>query len=485
MLSYFASVVVVCLAASIAQSADVPVQRSIVTGPLNDALEAGPGIVLNCEASGPNERVQWFEFTQSATGNQISENDFLLPGNPNVDRYTIDHPADSTTYNLGINPTVLSDGGQYECLDISDSGVPGYAEIILLDGPPVCTTNIPDDGYVREDQYYTIECTVGYRGNVAPKMTWSGPDPDEWGPWVQTTTTTNTSVFTGVAMNMSRFFSGFTFSLLANFTEEGFNTSPHSATNVPTWNFTYSTAQLYVQWAPQRMYRAPEQDTYEPGEFIECFSDSNPSAKYSWRNLETLQFYVGARLDLTEEWIGTWRMQCNAENVIDDVTYTNDYFFLLVVNPRTTTPLPTTPTTTEPPPAEAPCDDLTGRWTATYPSFVDMCLEINNANGRIIGLFRNATDPYFVEVRGRVAPNKFNQIGFTGVWPVNIGTLSFGGICRKCFGTEVLQITGVGRKVTDNPSCDNAGPIYNFADYAFARTGPPCRGLLHEYSVKF
>jgi len=102
--------------------------------------------------------------------------------------------------------------------------------------------------------------------------------------------------------------------------------------------------------------------------------------------------------------------------------------YLYTVAERTTTQEPTTPTTTEPPPPEAPCDDLTGRWTATSPTLVDMCLEIDNSrNGRIIGLFRNASDPYFIEIRGRVAPYAFNQVGFTGVWPVNIGTLAFGG----------------------------------------------------------
>ena len=82
------------------------------------------------------------------------------------------------------------------------------------------------------------------------------------------------------------------------------------------------------------MYRVPEQDTYEPGAFIECWSDANPSATYSWSNLDTLQVYPGYRIDLNEDWIGTWRMQCHAENVIDDVKYTNDYFFSLIVNGR-------------------------------------------------------------------------------------------------------------------------------------------------------
>jgi len=86
--------------------------------------------------------------------------------------------------------------------------------------------------------------------------------------------------------------------------------------------------------APQRMYRNPEQDTYEIGDFIECFADANPSAEYSWTNLDTLRFYPGDRIDFTEEWVGTWRMQCRAENVINGVPYTNDYFFVLVVNGR-------------------------------------------------------------------------------------------------------------------------------------------------------
>lgn len=450
---------------------------------MNEAVEYGSEVVLNCEASGPSERVQWTEFITNVNGAPISDNNLLLPGHPNYARYTLDHPDGSSIYNLGINPTTLTDGGTYRCYDISDSSSPAYAQLVMLDGLPNCTTNIPESGLVLEDQYYTIECIIGYRGNAAPVMTWTGPDRG-LADWIEATTTTSVSVWSGVAMTITRFFNPYSFSLLTNFTETGF-LLPNSATNVPTWNNTFSTATLDVKWAPKNLYRTPEQDMYEIGDVIECLADANPSATYYWQNLDTLELYDDSRLLVTDRLVGSQRMRCHAENTIGEVLYTNDYFFNLTVNPRTTTPEPTTPTTTTPPLPQSECDDLTGRWTSTVPSYADLCIEINNANhGRIVGLFRNASDPYFIEIRGRVAPNQFNQVGFTGVWPVNIGTLAFNGICQKCFGTEILQITGISRKVTDNPSCTDLGAAYNFPNYSFKRTGPPCRALLQEHNVK-
>jgi len=331
----------------------------------------------------------------------------------------------------------------------------------------------------RFDTYWNIS----ERGTIEV-MTLTFP-PQDMASWIQATTTTNVTVWSGAAMTMTRFFNGYSFSLYTNFTERGF-ILPNSATNVPTWNYTYTTAPLDVKWPPKNLYRTPEQATYEIGDSIECLSDSNPEASYYWQNLDTLEQTDDNRLLITDRLVGTQRMRCNAQNTIGSANYTNDYFFILTVNPRTTTPVPTTPTTTTPPLPESECDDLSGRWTATSPGFVDMCIEINNANyGRIVGLFRNASDPFFIEIRGRVTPNKFNQIGFTGVWPVNIGTLAFNGICKKCFGKESLQITGVGRKVTDNPSCSDAGPTYLFPNYVFERTGPPCRTLFQEYNIKY
>ena len=48
-------------------------------------------------------------------------------------------------------------------------------------------------------------------------------------------------------------------------------------------------------------------------------------------------------------------------------------------------------------------------------------------DGRVVGIVRNASDPFFIEVRGRIAPNNYNQIGFTGIWPSNIGTCTYVG----------------------------------------------------------
>jgi hypothetical protein len=80
------------------------------------------------------------------------------------------------------------------------------------------------------------------------------------------------------------------------------------------------------------MYRVPEQDTYEIGDRIECWSDANPSAAYYWQNLDTLERWDGQILTATEELVGSSRMRCHAENIIDRVLYANDYFFNFTVN---------------------------------------------------------------------------------------------------------------------------------------------------------
>jgi hypothetical protein len=457
---------------------------AIITPPENQAVEVGESVLMLCEASGPSERVTWTEYVTSSAGAPISDNDVILPGHPNSARYTLYHDVDGTNYDLGIEPTVIDDGGTYRCQDISDSTSPAYMQLVMIEGTPNCTTNIDESGVVMEHQYYTIECTVGFSGNAAPVMTWTGPDSDQVS-WGEVTGSSETAVWSGVNMNMTRYFDQFSFSVLVNFTERGF-ILPNSASNIPTWNYTYSTELLDVKWPPKKMYRVPEKASYEIGETIECHADANPAAEYFWRNLDTMETWIGNRLYASDTMVGTQRMQCHASNTILDYTYNADYFFNFTVNPTTTTPSTTPMPTTTAAPAEAPCDNLTGRWTATEPHKVDMCLDIDNShNGRIVGLLRNATDSYFIEIRGRVAPYDYSEVGFTGVWPANIGALSFNGICRKCHGTEILQVTGIGRKTTDNLSCTDMGARYTFPDYAFYRTGGPCTGLFAEYNVRY
>jgi len=483
--SFSRSLVAVCCIAIASVQSSAPTQKSITSGPANAAFIYGEDHTLNCEASSPEARVLWTEFTVDQNGRQISDGDYVFQGHPESARYTIIHPNGSSVYDLAIESTVLADGGTYQCADVIDVSVPANADIITLDGFPNCTTNIPQNGRVREDVYYTIECIIGYKGTVAPTMTWSGPDPETTSNWNQATTVTSTSVWSGINMNMSRYFDAQTFSLLTNFTQSGFN-KENFASNVPDWNSTFSTEQLYVEWTPQRMYIVPEKISYEIDDTVECLADSNPSSEYYWRFLDTQEVINGPILTATEALAGsTWRMQCRATNVINGIEYVNDFFFDFIVNERTTTPTTTPPTTTTPPPAEAPCDDLTGRWTATSPWLIDMCIEVdNNRNGRVIGLVRNSTDPYFIEVRGRVSPNKYDQIGMAGTWPVNIGTMAFNGICNKCYGVEKLQMTAIARKPLDNPTCEDQGPVYSYADYAFSRTGPPCRDVFKQYNIQ-
>ena len=88
----------------------------------------------------------------------------------------------------------------------------------------------------------------------------------------------------------------------------------------------------YRQGAPQKLYRVPEQDSYEIGDTVECWADANPDADYWWRNLDTLETWNGHVLYASDALVGSSRMQCHANNTINGLQYTNDYFFNFTVN---------------------------------------------------------------------------------------------------------------------------------------------------------
>jgi hypothetical protein len=451
-------------------------QRSILSGPLNTAVDLSVADVttaLECEASGPRPatRVTWTEYITNVNGAPISDNEVILGGHPNANRYSIDWDGNAV-YNLVISPTQLEDGGTYRCIDVNDASNPQYAQVITIAGAPNCTTNLPDTGLVLEFQYYTYECIISYSGKVAPTMTWTGPPGFSW-----TTATTPTTVWAGFAVNVTRFMSAQTFQLVINFTADGFQQDNY-ATNVPTWNYTVSTSPLDVKWGPQSMYYAPVQATYEIGTEIQCFADSNPPSNFFWQNLATNERWDDYRLYTYDNMIGSQPVWCHAQNIIANNVYSSDLFFNLTVNPRTTTPVPTTTPTTTLPAPEADCDDLSGRWSCTSPNRIEMCLEVNNTNyGRIVGLLRNESDPYFVDIRGRAVPFSTRQFGMTGIWPFNLEVISFVGTCKKCFGEEILWVNAVARTTQDNTQCENAAAATRSVMYKFSRTGPPCRGL--------
>jgi hypothetical protein len=448
--------------------------HGVAVGPLNTAvdLSVSTTTVLDCEATDdqPTSRISWTEYVTSSAGSPISDNENVLGGHPNGARYAIDWDG-NRTYDLVIEPTLLEDGGAYRCIDINDASVPHFAQLITILGAPNCTTNIPVNGYVLEHQYYTIECNVYYQGNVAPTMTWTGPDGFKWA-----TTVSASTVWAGANINVTRYNEQQAFDLTVAFTEDGFLQDDY-ASNVPTLSYSVSTAPLTVQWGPKNIYYVPEQASYEIGTTIECHADSNPSSNFFWQNMATNERWDDYRLHTYDDLIGTQTMWCHAQNQIGNNVYSADLFFNLTVNPRTTTtPAPsTTPTTTAP--AQAECDDVTGRWTATTPHKVEMCLEVDSSGlGRVLGILRNETDSYFIDIRGKMQEDNYSQFGFTGIWPVNIGSVSFTATCQKCHGTESLWLSAIGRKTTDNPSCYDFNVPWFSPSYEFFRTGPPCRG---------
>ena len=92
--------------------------------------------------------------------------------------------------------------------------------------------------------------------------------------------------------------------------------------------------------------------------------------------------------------------------------------------PPMTTPYPQTTTI----PEVGVCSDLSGRWESTEAIEASLCLTVDNtANGFTIGLFRNHTDTFWIEVVGRTQVDNYAQIGFAGIWPGFVGVSGFVG----------------------------------------------------------
>ena len=100
---------------------------------------------------------------------------------------------------------------------------------------------VPVTGIVLEGHYFEAECDISFRGNVAPVMTWSGPDV-----FNLQTQTTNVSVWSEIGFTVTKAMNAGTFTCVTNFTQTGF-IKPDSATNIPTYTFTFRGTNLDVR----------------------------------------------------------------------------------------------------------------------------------------------------------------------------------------------------------------------------------------------
>jgi hypothetical protein len=337
--------------------------KALSVSPQNVAVVQGVDMVtMTCSAETPaSARIMWGEYVWSADGSLgiISDGGVVLPGHPQASRYSID-TSNGDNFDLQIHNIIPGDGGTYLCQDQSD-GPPntyrGFAELIVFDALTNCSSPLPPDGIVIEGQYYTIECTINYKGGFAPTMTWDGPPPFQ-----STSSDSGSTVWSGMQFTVDRTMDTRAFTLTTNFTDLG-ALPQDTATNIPTYSTLWRSNQLFVYWGPTNLVAIPDKVYYEVGDVITCSSDAFPTATHTWQNMVTGQIIANRQFTIDESFVGTTTlMRCQAQNLINIIVYTANLFKnYTVLAPTTTTVAPTT----TPPLPQDNCDILTGMWMST------------------------------------------------------------------------------------------------------------------------
>jgi len=441
--------------------------------PENVAVFEGTVVTLPCSvAADPVARVMWTEYGTIETGRALSDNKAIVPTHPNAARYSI--TGGPLEYNLEIRNVSMADGARYLCQDINAlPPVSGraFAELVVLNGDPVCTDLTTITGVVVEDVFYWKECDIKYKGNLAPNMTWTGP-----GSYDNFESITDTDVWTRVSFVVDRGIEGGQFVCTTRFLDP-IGLPADSATNAPTYQYVFTGSVLIVNWGPKNMEINPRLPEYQVNDVLTCTADAKPDPSYVWTNLRTLiSEPEGQTFTVTEDLVGTDQtMRCNANSIIEGTRYTQDVFINVTVPAITTPTTPGTTTPTTQPPADGPCLDLTGQWTATNPNAL-LCIEMDS-RGNLLALLRNGTDSFFVTGTGKTVINDYKHVGFTAHWPAGsaFGVGAFSGECHRCFGNEILLISGLARNKANSLQCGTSAGTRLTNLYAFTRFGPPCR----------
>jgi len=464
---------------AVRRSVDTPTKFDLDPArlPINVAVAEGSDVVLECAIAGPSEshNLVWTEYAYSSLGSAISSND-QVGFHPQRDRYSIVHD-DPLQYSLRISPVIMTDGGMYECMDGNASPVNKRfhaLSLTVVGAEANCTTTVRESGVVLEGTYQTNDCQLEYQGNIIPNMTWEGV-----GSFSQRYIATPTHVWVGMQFNASREMSGLSFQATTEFTDYFLPVPGNTAGNVPDFKRMDQSKQIFVQWGPRDLEISPVKQRYDIGDVVTCTADGNPDPTFFWQNLRTNQVIAGHEFVVLDEWQGTNQtMRCDARNTIEDVIYSNVAFQIVDVNPATTTTEGTTPTTTTAAPAVSDCTDLTGGWVSVAPTPGEICIKLDlENNGALRGLLRNDSDTFWVDIVGRAQATKFDQVGFNGIWPIEIGVSSFIGECHRCFGVEQLLVNVVSRTKGD-VQCGVGGDIRYTAQYTFHRDPTlPCPNL--------
>lgn len=449
---------------------DTPTQYELDQSrlPENTVVYEGDEVTISCAVQSPStgHSIEWIEYATNPNGAPISSNEFI--GNhPNAARYSIIH-TDPFLYSLRISPVVMADGGTYQCRDALTS--PPFKrqhsmELTVVGSSLNCTSTIRDSGIVLDNSYQTNDCVLPYKGGLIPNMTWSGPLP-----FGQLYLSSPDTVWAGMQYNVTRDMDTRAHILTVLFTGYFLPVDADRASNVPIINMIHQEKQMFVRWGPTSMAASPLKTKYEVGDVLTCTADAFPPPTFFWQNLRTNQITAGPTVPIDTAWQGfNQSMRCEARNTIEQTIYSQNIFIPVDVNVVTTPTTTLPPTTTTPPPAEAPCTDLSGAWVSTTPAAASLCVKINTAQrGLLTGLLKNGTDTYWVDIVGRTKEDQFDQVGFNGIWPANIGVSSFIGECHRCFGVEKLLVNVVSRN--KGPPCGNPGWIRYTTQYVFSRS---------------
>jgi hypothetical protein len=436
--------------------------------PLNMVVVEGQAVTLRCSVADHTlpHSVQWWEFAYASLGSPISNN-LVIGSHPQAARYTIVQ-SQVGEYDLRISPSVLADGGTYQCRDANAPTVEKWRhsnQVTVVTEPTNCTSSIGASGVVLDGSYQVNDCGIRYKGGLIPNMTWGGI-----GPFGSAYGANEELVWTGMHFNVTRDFEARAHQCQTEFTGYFLPVDGDSANNVPDYFYIHQTRQMFVYWGPMNMGVTGQKPEYQAGDTLTCFADSWPEASFFWQNMRTNQIYQGAVLTIDAGWVGfNQSMRCEARNTIEGTAYAQNIFIPVDVPQPTTTPPTTTPTTTTPPPAVAPCTDPTGAWVSISPTAASLCLNVDfDQSGAVTGLLKNSTDTYWVDIVGRTQLGKFDQLGFNGIWPANLGVSSFVGECHRCFGVENMLVNVVSR--SHGGDCGVEGETRYTTQYHFYRS---------------
>ena len=89
---------------------------------------------------------------------------------------SVEYDVLNGVYNLLIRNVIKAYAGTYFCIDTEPEQTTKKTELIVIDFPPTCQTNVSGEGALGENScnippdYIGFNCSIRYHGNVAPVL---------------------------------------------------------------------------------------------------------------------------------------------------------------------------------------------------------------------------------------------------------------------------------------------------------------------------